>query len=353
MQERHSPHNLSEFVELAQSAGIQVMGFLSQRRKDRFFGSGKIRELKYKVEETQSNLVLFNGSLTPVQSRNLTQFLKVPVMERTQVILKIFSSRARSYEGRLQVELAQCLDELSRVRGAWLGSLSRQGGGYSARGPGEKAKEIDRRQIQKKIRRLRKKLEAVRKTRSQQRKRRYRNNTCNFALAGCTNAGKSTLFNRLSGAQAPVENHVFLTLDPMTRKVFIPNLSGAVLTDTVGFIQNLPPHLISAFKAALEESLFSDVLLHVIDVSAANMKEQIQVVNTLIQDLKWDHKPIIHVYNKIDKISNRSALNIPSHPFQCTVSAHSGEGVSHLLNEMKRAYFSLNHKKYIFDRMIV
>ena len=323
---------------------------MSQRvkKEGRFFGSGKIQELKNRVQDSQSDLVVFNGSLTPVQTRNLEKILQVPVMERNQLILKIFSDRAQSYEGRLQVELAQYLDELPRLRGAWLGSLSRQGGGVRARGPGEKAKETDRRQIQKKIRFLRKKLIHVRRTRLEQRKLRQKKPVCNFALIGYTNSGKSALLNCLSGSHVPAENHVFLTLDPITRRIFIPGLPQAVLTDTVGFIQDLPPHLISAFKATLEESAFADVLLHVIDLSHPHRQQQMEVVDSLVKELKWSHKPMIYVYNKKDKVSSAEMLFMRSNRFRCFVSALSREGIPRLLEEMKRAYFSVNKEMKLF-----
>ena len=264
------------------------------------------------------------------------------------MILKIFADRARSYEGKMQVELAQSLDELARVRGAWLGSLSRQGGGLSARGPGEKALETDRRQIQKRIRVLRKKLQSIRQTRTEQRKQRKQNNTPGFALIGYTNSGKSTLLNRVCRAHTPCENKLFLTLDPLARKAFIPNLGSSVLTDTVGFIQDLPPHLISAFKATLEESSFADVLLHLIDLSSPDMIQQTQTVNSLIKDFGWSGKPIIHVYNKIDAGRVENKLKIPNTPFRAMISAQTGEGIEHLLKEMRRAYLSLNHNIELF-----
>lgn len=344
--------DFDELCELARSAHIQIAGTVIQRQKqpdNRFYlGLGKIQELQKLIIKTKANLVIFNDSLTGIQSRNLSEKLKTSIWERNQLILKIFSERARSYEGKLQVELAQKLDELSRTRGAWLGSLSRQGGGVGAgRGPGEKALETDRRQIQKRIHFLRKKIKNLRNTRSQQRK--LRKQACNsFALIGYTNSGKSSLLNCLCKTKIPTEDQLFLTLDPTTRKVFIPGLSASVLTDTVGFIQNLPTNLISAFKATLEESSFADVLLHVIDLSNPNMQEQIHVVDQLIKEFKWDNKPIIYVYNKIDKAPPEKIFEIQDTSFHSMVSAKSGEGTHHLLKEMKRAYLSLNKKIELF-----
>ena len=339
-----------ELKELASSANIQVLGTLHQRpnriHNSTYFGSGKIYELQDMISETASNLIIFNGRLTGVQARNLNNILKISIWERSQLILKIFADRARSYEGQLQVNLAQKLDELTRVRGAWLGSLSRQGGGLGARGPGEKALETDRRQIQKRIRILRKKIQVLRKNRVQQRKLRQRNQVTGFALIGYTNSGKSTLLNCLSRTKTEAQNQLFLTLDPATRKVFIPGLNPSVLTDTVGFIKDLPPHLISAFKATLEESACADVLLHVIDASNPNMKEQMTVVNSLIREFGWNEKPIIHVYNKMDQVCK--AFQRPPTAFYVKVSALSGQGIPHLLKEMKKAYLSLNKKVELF-----
>ena len=342
----------SEFIQLAHTANIQILEKISQRRHKpehgSFFGTGKIQELKEIVLKTKANLVIFNHRLSGVQSRNLSKILQTPVWERNQLILKIFADRARSYEGKLQVELAQRLDDLARVRGAWLGSLSRQGGGRSTKGPGEKALETDRRQIQNRIRVLRKKLQSVRQTRTEQRKQRKKNKTPGFALIGYTNSGKSTLLNSMCRAKAPCENQLFLTLDPLARKVFIPDLGSSVLTDTVGFIQDLPPHLISAFKATLEESSFADVLLHLIDLSSPNMLEQTQTVNSLIKDFGWSEKPIIHVYNKTDIELTENKLKIPNTPFRAMISAQKGDGIEHLLREMRRAYLSLNHNIELF-----
>ena len=341
---------IRELKELAGSAGIKVLGTLSQKQNrihhSTYFGSGKIHEIQDMILETGANLIIFNGRLTGVQARNLNNIFKISIWERNQLILKIFADRARSYEGQLQVSLAQKLDELTRARGAWLGSLSRQGGGLGARGPGEQALETDRRQIQKRIRFLRKKLQTLRKNRSQQRKLRQRNQVCSFALIGYTNSGKSTLLNRLSRAKVETQNQLFLTLDPATRKVFIPGLNPSVLTDTVGFIKDLPPHLIEAFKATLEESACADVLLHVIDASNPNMKEQIAIVNSLIREFGWNKKPIIHVYNKMDQVCK--TFQRPSTAFYAKVSALSGQGAPHLLKEMKRAYLSLNKKVELF-----
>ncbi len=299
------------------------------------------------IHETQANLIVVNDTLTGVQARNLSQILNISLLERNQLILKIFAQRARSYAGKLQIELAQKLDDLSRVKGAWLGSLSRQGGGIGTRGPGEKAIETDRRQIQKRIKVLRKKIISLKQNRLQQRKLRDRNQVCSFALIGYTNSGKSTLFNRLTREQIATHNQLFMTLDPTTRKIFIPHLDSSVLTDTVGFIQDLPHHLIDAFKGTLEESSFADVLLHVIDISNPNMHEQIKTTYEIINDFGWQDKPIIHVYNKIDCLPSRR-YNIPKTNFSVQISALTGRGVGDLFKEMRKAYWSLDQKIKLF-----
>ena len=344
---------VEELSQLALSAGMSVLGVVRQKRKalrhNTYFSSGKVQELKNMILETEADGVLFNNSLTGSQTRNLQSILQVLVLERSQLILKIFSDRAKSQAGRLQVELAQKLDEWTRAKGAWLGSLSRQGGGKaSARGPGEKALETDRRQIQKRITVLRKRIKLLRKNRSQQRKLRQKNEVPSFALIGYTNSGKSSLLNRLSRVQAGSGDQPFLTLDPLTRKVFIPGLHSSVLTDTVGFIKNLPTHLISAFKATLEESSFADVLLHVIDLSHPAKKEHIHTVEDLIHEFGWSHKPILYVYNKIDQARPEDLISVAKHRFCVHVSALSGEGLPALLEEMRRAYLSLNQHVEMF-----
>ena len=311
------------------------------------FGEGKIVELQEMIHDTDANLIVINDNLTGVQARNLNQILNTPLLERNQLILKIFALRARTYAGKTQIELAQKLDELSRVRGAWLGSLSRQGGGIGSRGPGEQALETDRRQIQKRIKILRKKLKTLKQNRLQQRKLRTRNEVCSFALIGYTNSGKSTLFNRLTKQQTETQDQLFMTLDPTTRKVFIPRMEPSVLTDTVGFIQDFPHHLIDAFKGTLEESSFADVLLHVIDISNPNMEKQIQTTHEIINDFGWQDKPIIHVYNKIDKLPSRISHTSKT-DFSVQVSSLTGKGVGDLYKEMRKAYMSLGQKITLF-----
>ena len=260
----------------------------------------------------------------------------VRILDRSQLILDIFAQRAQTYEGKLQVELAQMLDQMPRMVGAWLGSLSRQGGGIGTRGPGETALEVDRRRIQQRVKQIRKKLEAVRSHRSQYRSQRRRRQTPSFSLIGYTNSGKSTLLNQLTQSKVFVKDQAFATLDPMTRRVELPNINEAVLTDTVGFIRRLPTHLIEAFKATLEESAEADVLLHVIDFSSEQMEKQIEVVNKLIEGFNWQDKPLLYVFNKRDLARSKKVLHMRETP-RVFISAKTGEGFGKLKELMSQA----------------
>ena len=236
--------SLAELIDLSDTAGAEVVGTLSQVI-DKFnpatlIGSGKVQEARELVAQTEANLVIIDHQLSGQQSANLEKKLKVPVLDRTQLILDIFAQRAKSHEGKIQVELAQMLDQLPRMVGAWMGSLSRQGGGIGTRGPGETALEMDRRRIRKRVEVIRKQLKEVEKRRAQHRNSRKRNQVPSFALIGYTNAGKSTLLNRLTKSDIYAQDQLFATLDPTTRKVMLGEGQNAVLTDTVGFIRRLP-----------------------------------------------------------------------------------------------------------------
>lgn len=271
----------------------------------------------------------------------------VPIVDRTQLILDIFAQRAQSHEGKLQVELAQLLDQYSRQVGAWHGSLSRQGGGIGTVGPGEKAIELDRRHIKDKITQIKKKLEIVEQARKTRRSKRESSNVPSFALIGYTNAGKSTLMNAMTGANVIAMDQVFVTLDPTTRKIDIEPYA-AVLTDTVGFINKLPTKLIEAFKATLEESASADVLIHVIDLSHRQWKQQMQTVNDIIKELKWDNKTIIHVFNKIDKAPLEKKFQIKDVPHRVFVSAMKGTGLDQLKAEMVKTIDSREYTTELF-----
>lgn len=325
--------SLAELEELVYAAGGEVVGTLAQTLPQynpaTLLGTGKVSEIRDLVETSGANLVVIDHHLSGVQGRNLEKEIGVRVLDRTQLILDIFAQRAKTYEGKLQVELAQMLDQLPRMVGAWQGSLSRQGGGIGTRGPGETALEIDRRRIHDRIKQLRKKLESVTKSRAQYRAARQRFEIPSFALIGYTNSGKSTLLNRLCNAKVLTKDQPFATLDPATRKVYLPEIKNAVVTDTVGFIRRLPTELIEAFKATLEESLDADVLIHVVDLSSDQMQAQMNVVHTLIKEFGWENKPIIHVFNKSDKAPFERQFQIKEHPRVC-MSALTGEAIEKL-----------------------
>jgi GTP-binding protein HflX len=321
-------------------------------------GSGKVEEIKNLVLETEANVVIVDHQLSGVQARNSTESIQVRILDRNQLILDIFAQRAQTYEGKLQVELAQLLDQLPRMIDAWHGSLSRQGGGIGTRGPGETALENDRRKIREKVSLIKKKLEGVKQNRAQHRNSRRRHEIPTFALIGYTNSGKSSLLNKLTNSQVLTKNQVFATLDPTTRKVFLPDGPPAVVTDTVGFIRKLPTQLIEAFKATLEESAEADILLHVIDLSSPNMNRQIEVVEDLIKEFNWENKKVIHVFNKVDIAPLQRQFQVKQFP-RIFVSAHTGQGIDQLkkmmadhISEIQQnveLYFSHQEEFKIYD----
>lgn len=334
--------SLEELEELTQTAGGQVVGVLYQNlhhwNSATLIGSGKIEEIRLLLAEREAHKVIIDHELSGIQQRNLEKILNIPVLDRTLLILDIFAQRARSREGKLQVELAQLLDQKSRMVGAWLGSLSRLGGGIGTRGPGEKALEVDRRTLAHRIYKIRQKLQVVSQHRARHRSRRKKQRLPCFAVVGYTNAGKSSLFNCLTklplNAQVDVEDQLFATLDPTTRKVFLPDTPPTLVTDTVGFIRKLPTYMIEAFKATLEEVDEADALLHVVDFSARHWQMQVDLTMDLLKNLGWSDKPIIHVFNKIDKVSYYNEGDIVESP-RCFVSSVSGEGMDHLKVLMK------------------
>lgn len=354
--------NLLELEELVTAAGGEVVGSLIQTLPQwnpaTLIGTGKVEEIKQMAQEAQASLVVVDHQLSGVQSRNLETHIGCKILDRNQLILDIFAQRAQTYEGKLQVELAQMLDQLPRMIGAWMDSLSRLGGGIGTRGPGESALENDRRRIRERVSIIRKKLDGVRKNRAQHRSSRRRHEIPSFALIGYTNSGKSSILNRLTGAQALAKNQVFATLDPTTRKVFLPDGPPAVVTDTVGFIRKLPTQLIEAFKATLEESAEADVLLHVVDLSSPNMLRQMEVVDKLIEEFKWQDKKIIHVFNKVDLAPVEMQFKVRQYP-RVFVSALTGQGLDQLkklmaesINEMQEdveLYFPKSQEYKIYD----
>lgn len=332
--------NLLELEELVSAAGGEIVGsiiqVLSQWNPATLIGSGKVQEIFEMVKDSEASVVIIDHQLSGVQTRNLEAAIQARVIDRNQLILDIFALRAQTFEGKLQVELAQLLDQMPRMVDAWMGSLSRQGGGIGTRGPGESALENDRRRIRERVSIIRKKLEGVRKNRAQYRSSRRRNEIPSFALIGYTNSGKSSLLNRLTGAQVLSKNQMFATLDPTTRKIFLPSGPPAVVTDTVGFIRKLPTQLIEAFKATLEESTEADVLIHVVDLASPNMKRQIEVVEELIKEFHWQDKKIIHVFNKVDIASVEKQFQVRQYP-RVFVSAATGQGIDQLKKLMMEA----------------
>lgn len=343
--------SLLELEELVHASGGEVVGVTSQVlpkfHPATLMGSGKVQEIADMVASTGASLVVVDHGLSGVQSRNLERELKCRVLDRAQLILDIFALRAQSYEGKLQVQLAQMLDQLPRMVDAWMGSLSRQAGGIGTRGPGETALELDRRRVRERIKQIRKQLQEVRKKRHQLRAQRKKNQIPSFALIGYTNTGKSSLLNKLTQSQVLEKDMVFATLDPITRKVFVEEGVRAVVTDTVGFMRKLPTHLIEAFKATLEETADADILIHVVDLSSDQMDKQMDVVNELIREFGWQDKPIIYAFNKVDIAPFSKKFHVAQHP-RAFVSARTGEGIERLKALMVEALKGLYHEVELF-----
>lgn len=332
-----------EFRLLAESAGADVLGLITggrQRADARLFvGSGKADEIAQAVKHHDIDLVMFNNELTPAQERNLERVLECRVIDRTGLILDIFAQRARTFEGKLQVELAQLEHLSSRLVRGWT-HLERQKGGIGLRGPGETQLETDRRLLRHRVTQLKERLEKVRQTRSQGRAARQKADIPTVSLVGYTNAGKSTLFNRLADSDVYAANQLFATLDPTLRRLDWMGLGRLVLADTVGFVRNLPHALVDAFRATLEETLEADLLLHVIDASSPEMHEQIDAVMAVLKDIGCD-VPMISVYNKIDLSGDAPSVHesAPNRPDRVYVSAWTGEGMP-LLRDAVRVCLS-------------
>ena len=327
--------DLAEMRELLRTAGVAVSGEMQQRRPrpdpDRYFGKGKLADLKRAVKEADANVVVSDDELLPRQERNLEQELGVPVIDRTAVILDIFADHAATAEGNLQVELAQLQYNLARMRGLWT-HLERLGAGIGTRGPGESQIETDRRLARDRIAALKRKLERTRETRGVMRRERERAHLPTVALAGYTNAGKSTLLNAITGAEVGVRDRLFHTLDPTTRAF---EISGReyLLTDTVGFIRKLPHQLVDAFAATLEEALNADLILHVADASQAEeeLVERIAAVDDVLAQIGAAERPRLLVLNKIDAVDDERRRELRfRYPRAVQVSAVTGDGFDEL-----------------------
>jgi GTP-binding protein HflX len=337
--------DLAELRELLRTAGVAVAGEMVQRRAkpdpDRYFGKGKLTELKHEIKEADANLVVVDDELAPRQERNLEEQVGVPVLDRTAVILDIFADHASSAEGKLQVELAQLEYNLARMRGLWT-HLERLGGGIGTRGPGETQIETDRRLARDRIAALKRRLDRTRATRSVMRAERERAHLPTVALAGYTNAGKSTLLNALTGASAEVRDRLFHTLDPMTRSFEIGGRQY-LLTDTVGFIRKLPHQLVEAFAATLEEALEADLVLHVVDASAPEdeMAAMLTAVDEVLAEIGAGDRPRLLALNKVDLLDSgdRRALSF-RHPRAIQVSAVTGEGLEELAEAIEARFLS-------------
>lgn len=337
--------SLDELCQLAASDQLSVVAIVEGKRKTpdpaTFVGKGKLEEIHQVLAQTHAAMVIFNHELSPIQQRNLSKWLACRVIDRTSLILDIFAQRARSHEGKLQVELAQLEYLSTRLVRGWT-HLERQKGGIGLRGPGETQLETDRRLLAKRVKRLKEKLVAVKRQRAVQRRSRKRSEIMTVSIVGYTNAGKSTLFNRLVRADAYAADQLFATLDTTTRKLFIPGHGSIVISDTVGFIHALPHTLVAAFRATLEETRQADLLLHVVDASSPDRDQHIDEVNKLLREIDAGTIPQILILNKIDRIESKFTANYIRDEYgrikTIRLSAKTGEGLDYLYTALAEAF---------------
>ncbi len=328
--------DLDEFIELAISAGVQIISIVTAKRARpdarTYIGSGKLDEIRDLVKAEEADVVIFNHALKPSQERNLEKEFQCRVLDRTGLILDIFAQRALTHEGKMQVELAQLRHMSTRLVRGWT-HLERQKGGIGLRGPGETQLETDRRLLRVRIDFIEGRLEKVKKQREQGRRGRTRAALPTVSIVGYTNAGKSTLFNYITGADVYVADQLFATLDPTLRRIDLPNIGGLILADTVGFIRHLPHKLVDAFKATLEETVLADLLLHVVDAASDERDDNIEAVNKVLQEIGADKQRQILVYNKIDLLGNVEPhidFDEGGMPERVWISAQEGMGIEQL-----------------------
>ncbi len=330
--------SINELAELADTAGAEVIGMMVQKKDapspSSFVGSGRLEEMEQFCRSNDIDIIIADSELSPIQVKNIEDFTAVRVVDRTTLILDIFAKRARSAEGKIQVELAQLKYSLPRLSGQGK-SLSRLGGGIGTRGPGETKLESDKRHIRRRIQYLNESLDKIEKRRQAMHERRRKNGAQAVAIVGYTNVGKSTLMNRLTSAGVLEENKLFATLDPTARKLILPDGRQIMLIDTVGLVRRLPHHLVDAFKSTLEEALWADVILNVCDASSEECSEHIQVTNDLLSSLGCDGKPIINVLNKCDLVPD--IVNYLLIGKSVHISAKTGYGIGKLLDEISNA----------------
>ncbi len=348
--------SLNELSELVRTAGAETVGYAIQSRETvhpgTYIGKGKIEEVREMIRESGATGVVCDDELSPAQMKNLEDGLDTKVLDRTILILDIFATRATTREGKIQVELAQARYSLTRLAGFGT-SMSRLGGGIGTRGPGESKLETDRRRTRARITQLKQELADVMRQRSVNRTLREKNAMPVVAIVGYTNAGKSTLLNRLTGASVLSENKLFATLDPTTRVLTLPSGQHALLTDTVGFIKKLPHHLIEAFRSTLEEAKYADVIVHVTDASNPDYGAQMDTVYRTLNDLQVKEKPILTLFNKCDRLTDymdnvQSFLRDPKAEKALRVSALTGEGLDAFLSELEKM---LNNSKVLLEKV--